>query len=337
MGVRGYLWMLQKCIPKSIITTPMSVFDTIYVDGNCVIHDVVDHLTELSVEIVAEAVRLEFEKLLSSFTYEKAYVVFDGVPPKPKQYCQRLRRINPSNEISPYILPGTTVMAAIEEAVKTLCNSTVTLNGSDQPGEGEHKIMGIIRTNPMGKILILTSDSDLVILSQVLMYGGIEARIFVKTRALMVDVNRVHARMSKMFTVDSLLYFCRACGNDYFPKLEELRDATCAEIFRRHMRANPRLRGLLDFDMEVTELIGIQPTDLSVGRCVCDLDEEHKRIYYNLALWYVKYFTTNECLSCEHYELDTTPCCHCLATRIEEPLKTIPLITEDHLSFVFNR
>lgn len=323
MGVRGYLWMLQKKIPTCILEHSIGHFDVVYIDGNCVVHDQIDRLAEHTAEAAAAAVGERLRDISDKFPESRVAIVFDGVPPRPKQYCQRLRRRTPSNPVSPMVLPTTHVMATIEAAAAALVATQpnrITLDGSDRPGEGEHKIMAAVKAGA-GSALILTADSDLVILSQVYLYDLVdEPRICVKTQSLTIDVNEVHRRMRERFSVTDLLAFCRACGNDYFPKLTELRDVTCADIYR-----SGRFR----------------PSDLSIGECACALEEtvraEAISCYANLSLWYVRYFTTNECISCAHYGLESAPCCHCLLSHVDEPLRTQSIDPGEHLAFVFER
>jgi 5'-3' exonuclease len=311
MGVRGYLWMIQKCIPKSIVSIS-NYYDSIYIDGNCIIHSVIGDFIGFDEEIIIKAIYSRFESLVKKFDYKQLYIVFDGIPPLPKQYCQKLRRQNKRDEMSTFILPNTRLMKRIETEISNLLSDKIKLCSSDINGEGEQKIIQILKKDPESSILIFTADSDIIILCQILLYT-VNKFITVRTSTLTINVNEVHKKMSVKFNIEELLHFCQVCGNDFFPKLTELKDATCQSIYQQGHE--------ISFEK------------LAATECTCNMDREQVLKYINLKLWYKEYFKTNEYISCDYYEYTTCPCCYCLVKYDNDDL-ILKNIGNNHLEFV---
>ena len=114
----------------------------------------------------------------------KIYVCFDGVPPLPKMYQQKQRRFKSvmtksileknSSWNTNQITPGTNFMKKLDiflsEKFSNMNN--IIFNGSENPGEGEHKICHYIRENGI-KLqdktkMIYGLDADLIMLGLIL-------------------------------------------------------------------------------------------------------------------------------------------------------------------------
>jgi 5'-3' exonuclease len=121
------------------------------------------------------------------------YIAIDGVAPLAKMAQQRQRRfksiqerrdrarIKRQHQVDPgldydfnMISPGTQFMADLhqaltrfieEEAPRRYPGLSWVLDGADQPGEGEHKIMAQLRDNGPGQYCIYGADADLIFLS----------------------------------------------------------------------------------------------------------------------------------------------------------------------------
>jgi 5'-3' exonuclease len=112
------------------------------------------------------------------------YIAVDGVVPMAKMRQQRLRRFKSSwltaNGLAEgqvagqerwdtnAITPGTVFMASLKKMLEGLCRSKRgwSLSSSDEPGEGEHKVMAKIReTGPGLTHAVYGLDADLIVLS----------------------------------------------------------------------------------------------------------------------------------------------------------------------------
>lgn len=112
--------------------------------------------------------------IISQVLPENVYLVIDGVAPRSKMNQQRERRyksefLRKPGEIplwdSNKITPGTRFM---DKLIKKLKDISCILSDSNEPGEGEHKIMKIIEQNKRqnnSKTLIYGLDGDLIFLS----------------------------------------------------------------------------------------------------------------------------------------------------------------------------
>lgn len=113
--------------------------------------------------------------IISQVSPENVFLVIDGVAPRSKMNQQRERRyksefLRKPDEIplwdSNNITPGTKFMDKLIQELKKL--DTYILSDSNEPGEGEHKIMKIIEKNKRennSKTLIYGLDGDLIFLS----------------------------------------------------------------------------------------------------------------------------------------------------------------------------
>jgi len=161
-------------------------------DFNCLIYHT---LRRLEPYAKANQVAWEQQFLQEIGTYTKkvvaevkptkgVYIAIDGVVPMAKMRQQRLRRFKSSwltaNGLAEgqvpgqerwdtnAITPGTAFMASLKKMLEGLCRSKRgwTLSSSDEPGEGEHKVMAKIReTEPGLTHAVYGLDADLIVLS----------------------------------------------------------------------------------------------------------------------------------------------------------------------------
>jgi len=101
---------------------------------------------------------------------KKVLIAFDGLVPYAKIVQQRYRRMKnpePAEFDKNQISPGTPFMKELEDTLR-FCFPDCILSGTDEPGEGEHKIFTWIRSLPPDErkhILIYGMDADLVLIS----------------------------------------------------------------------------------------------------------------------------------------------------------------------------
>ena len=101
---------------------------------------------------------------------KKVLIAFDGLVPYAKIVQQRYRRMkNPEPSLfdKNQISPGTEFMKELEDTLR-YCFPECILSGTDEPGEGEHKIFTWLRKmepDERKNILIYGMDADLVLIS----------------------------------------------------------------------------------------------------------------------------------------------------------------------------
>jgi 5'-3' exonuclease len=101
---------------------------------------------------------------------KKILIAFDGLVPYAKIVQQRYRRMkNPEPSLfdKNQISPGTEFMKELEDTLR-YCFPECILSGTDEPGEGEHKIFTWLRKmepDERKNILIYGMDADLVLIS----------------------------------------------------------------------------------------------------------------------------------------------------------------------------
>lgn len=202
MGIPSYFSYLvknHKQIIKKFIKDEMKV-DNLYLDCNSIIYDVyskldINKLTEnIAINIINNVI-LKIEEYI--FTVEPSntvYIAFDGVAPVAKLEQQRNRRYKSwyQNEIARNIFqkenedawnttsitPGTKFMNELNNRISKyfLTNNPnkyninqVIVSGSNDIGEGEHKLFEYIRNNKEKHIdettFIYGLDADLIMLS----------------------------------------------------------------------------------------------------------------------------------------------------------------------------
>lgn len=200
MGIPFYFKTIVKRYPHVIVPVDgrLSV-DRIFLDFNSMIHNsaraVLDRQqSQLDSDAIDELIIREtihsIETLLQSVVEAKTlvYVAVDGVCPRAKMNQQRKRRfvsawrtniiddakeklgIRSTKWDTNAITPGTEFMKKLDIALHVFAkeNRRVVVSGSNEPGEGEHKIFQYINHNPgSDNDVIYGLDADLILLSMI--------------------------------------------------------------------------------------------------------------------------------------------------------------------------
>ena len=202
MGIPAMFSYIVKNHPTIIREYVKNVLtvDNLYIDGNSIVYDAYnkmdfDKLTESVAVSIIRSVILKIEEYISTINPSKTVIIaFDGVAPVAKLEQQRSRRYKSwyQNEITRMIFkkekddswnttaitPGTKFMAELNDVVSKHFNSAsftrlnvqdIIVSGSNNVGEGEHKIFDYMRMN-LEKHFIETTviyglDADLIMLS----------------------------------------------------------------------------------------------------------------------------------------------------------------------------
>ncbi len=140
-------------------------YDALGIDFNCFIHKYLREDNPVGSIVAA------LEDLLTQIVRAKhVYIAFDGLVPYAKMVQQRYRRMRKSDAggfDKHQISPGTPFMKDLADTLKFLYPN-VTISGTNEPGEGEHKIFLWLRSLPADErknICIYGLDADLVLIA----------------------------------------------------------------------------------------------------------------------------------------------------------------------------
>ena len=203
MGIPQYFGWLSRKYDSDIISGSIENIQHFYFDFNCLIYHCYAHLEykkllpksipERQSELIEEVIKYT-KKVIDVVKPQKSVAIcVDGVVPMAKMHQQRLRRYKGpilkewENDMKKkygvyqeelldtnQITPGTPFMNQLGEALKAAIERgyfgslAVTLSDASYPGEGEHKVMNMIRANRIPKterICIYGLDADLIMLS----------------------------------------------------------------------------------------------------------------------------------------------------------------------------
>ena len=189
MGIPAYYKKLLDAIPDLIKRNHQNV-DWLFMDFNCLIYHCLhradtpvypgaDGKEEWEAQFIECIVRYCLNVIKQVSPKSGVYMAIDGVVPMAKMRQQRLRRFKSvwlkreETTISwdtNAITPGTDFMkklhAGLEKMIKQKGKKSWTLSSSNEPGEGEHKIMAQWRTGKYkGNFAVYGLDADLIVLS----------------------------------------------------------------------------------------------------------------------------------------------------------------------------
>lgn len=178
MGIPFYFATLTKKYENIISKTIPQQIQTYCMDFNGVIHAICKKHIEagnFTEKKLIDDLYVKIQKDISEFRPDQTMICVDGVVPLAKMVQQRKRRYlkvfsNVIDKITPIwdsnaITPGTNFMKQLDKFLKSKLKneSNIYYSGSDEYGEGEHKIFGKLQSG--GNIVINGLDADLIILS----------------------------------------------------------------------------------------------------------------------------------------------------------------------------
>lgn len=201
MGIPSYYKKLLETCPDLLQSTAGTPIAWLFMDYNCLIyhclgsptlrpfpteatHDTVQQEQyEWEGEFIQEIVAYTLHVIESVAPKKGVYLAIDGVVPMAKMRQQRLRRFKsswlaakgwsekPTAWDTNAITPGTAFMGRLCEGLEKMIRSkrkskTWRLSSSDEPGEGEHKILREWRLREIeGAVAVYGMDADLILLT----------------------------------------------------------------------------------------------------------------------------------------------------------------------------
>ena len=185
MGIPSYYKKLLAVLP-GLLSKQCHAVDWLFMDFNCLIYHCLHHAPPYTGEkdeweqLFLECIVVYTKKVIKQVNPKKGiYIAIDGVVPMAKMKQQRLRRFKSAwlakQEIgvkkwdTNAITPGTNFMEQLKaRLLKMIAESSrkMMLSSSDEPGEGEHKIIAAWRTGQyQGNYAIYGLDADLIVLA----------------------------------------------------------------------------------------------------------------------------------------------------------------------------
>jgi 5'-3' exonuclease len=273
MGVPGYFACARRICPSAVVgprardPSVVPPFSRLFVDFNCLVHRAVDVSANAGefddASVLARAV-LELEQVVDDCgPTAGVHVCADGVPPEAKMAQQRSRRFlackrgqGADSFDRNKITPGTEFNAALDGRMRDECarlamerGIAVSYSGTDCPGEGEQKIMAILRGAPDdGDACVYGLDADLVLLCACLCAQGRRGPWLCREEdasgggLTYVNAERIACGMAGGRTPRALwnhVVCSFLCGNDFLPPL------SCLSVSRESAWL-PRLRAMCD-------------------------------------------------------------------------------------------
>ena len=174
MGIPVYYKNIVENYPEIISPLKNIKVNNLFLDLNCAIHPCCANKTDENEMYISI-----FEKIIECIEItnvkDLVYIAIDGPAPRSKMEQQRQRRLKSSKEKKIWdtnqITPGTKFMNNLSIFLKEKCkklNVKTIISDSNEPGEGEHKIMKKIDALSLNDINIVYGlDADLIMLSMI--------------------------------------------------------------------------------------------------------------------------------------------------------------------------
>jgi len=172
---------------------------------------------------------------------EAVYLVIDGHCPMAKMHQQRKRRYLSQNMNSLHVTPGTRFMDDLNLRLTNYINSKNAnnasgankqrlcwvLSGSNEEGEGEHKIFEFIREHNTTNNVVYGLDADLIMLSIIATSSSnTSQRVSLLRDNVWIDIQLLIDAIKKEYnniSIDDYIVICMLFGNDFVPPLSYLK------------------------------------------------------------------------------------------------------------------
>jgi 5'-3' exonuclease len=260
MGIPNYFYHVLKNHSGIIQKLYLHEIHNLYLDSNSIIYDTIyefeDPITsnkmifDKAYEKIMEIIRITKPK-------HKTFVSFDGVAPMAKLVQQKQRRYKSnltrsilskkSDWNTNQITPGTQFMRELDQYMvnKFKNNKQIIYSGSNEPGEGEHKICNYIRHHYTNKSnithCIYGLDADLIMLGLLLVKYNHNIVLYRETHHFdyipkinkdekyLFILNKMAHQIMKIMNstnhitaINEYILLCFLCGNDFLPHFSSI-------------------------------------------------------------------------------------------------------------------
>ena len=268
MGIPSYFSYLISNSPRILhkITNSTKLFSHFFLDCNSIIYDSYHKLIDNGMNSnckkiekqIIDSTITEIQNYISQIRLKEdgiVFVAFDGVAPMAKMIQQRERRYKSwyQNEIcndgkrvwdTCSITPGTKFMKKLSKDINShfIDKKNVIVSGSEEVGEGEHKIFEYLRNKKSTDVdaIIYGLDADLIMLSlcNISTCSSIhlfrETPVFIKSFSSIIEPNEKYLLDINLLKeeVDGIMggpnkhldyvFLCFMLGNDFLPHFPAL-------------------------------------------------------------------------------------------------------------------
>ena len=244
MGIPYYFYYLTTKYNDIIIKSLPSKVNIYAIDFNGIIHP--EAAKEINEDKLIDNLLNKIHKYYDLYNPNKLLICIDGVAPFAKIIQQRKRRYlsyykNKIDKITTRwdtnsISPGTNFMTKLDNKLsENLTNDKYIFSGSNEEGEGEHKIFKFINeiSENDDNIIINGLDADLIILSLIsgknniyLMRENKDNVIYVNIdnlrNAIIIELKSTWNIENDKDLIESYCVMCSILGNDFIPHILNL-------------------------------------------------------------------------------------------------------------------
>lgn len=326
MGIPYYFYILTKTY-QNIILDRLPITPDIYcMDFNGTIHPVCAKLATNNEEQMIHALYAKVESDIDHLKPQKTYICVDGVVPLAKMIQQRKRRYlsvfkNKIDNVDPLwdtnaITPGTEFMQKLNTYFKkqirynTLATE-IYFSGSDEHGEGEHKIFSKLKSETSDKSIVINGlDADLIILCLLsnrnnifLMRESGDSETYLhidNLRTAIIEELRKQWNLSSTVNINDIIesycVMCSLLGNDFIPHLLTL-----------NLKADG-LQKLTNITGIVYQTFGLLVQDsvinyMALSEILQHLAKTEDKDIYIATEKYIKYKHHDSCVNSEFYAI----------------------------------
>lgn len=248
MGIRFFSGWIKKNFNENFTILNQTQIKNIFIDLNGTIHWACKK--DFEYKTISKLVLGKINTLIKLFVNKHSkntiFLCMDGVAPLSKQAQQRQRRfiINNRNHIS----PGTKLMYKLSMDIEKFIidlkniypNSKIIFSDDRVPGEGEHKIIEMIKSlNKHQNFHVYSGDSDMIILLLSLFNNFDFKKLFIikddahNNQQLLLNISKLHKSLikkmnpgPKYFDTQNLIndFICMSFlfGNDFIPNIPSM-------------------------------------------------------------------------------------------------------------------
>jgi len=248
MGIPFFFSTLLKKY-ENITTNEKPNIHNYFMDFNGTIHPISKKMIEenkFDEDLLIKNLEKKVKQDIKDFKPKKTFICVDGVVPMAKIIQQRKRRylsvfrnkIDQTNVIwdTNAITPGTKFMTKLNDHFNKVARKTIIYDGSDNKGEGEHKIFEYMKNlKKDGEICLINGlDADLIILSLMsqkpniflmredneILYVSIDKlrEAIIKELVEKWNIQEIDDNISNEL-VETYCVMCSLMGNDFIPHL----------------------------------------------------------------------------------------------------------------------
>ena len=228
MGIKKFMSWLNENYSNCIITKQSNVYDDIYIDMNFIIH--LYYYSATSENALKIKILEYIKNIASSYNILKhLYLYFDGGSGEIKKNTtiKRIKTSHTNSLISSKIFSHKSkFMTDLNNMLSNINNNKLCLNdnvqiiinGNNIFGEAEYKIINTVINNKTNKSLIISNDSDMILIS---IASNIND-IYILNNHKIYSIDIIKKTFTDTYNTSYMDFIILSLfqGNDYFPKLK---------------------------------------------------------------------------------------------------------------------